>query len=383
MEKVIKLFLLAYFFLFPFGQFTRIPLALFNLPPEVNLYLTDLSLAALLSVWAVGRFLSRKSYQWPSLAKPIALFVLLAAVSLAVNARRLVGEEVFVSVLYLVRWIAYAGLYLVISDLKWPGPLLLIWAGATTAVLGLIQYWFWPDIRHLQASGWDPHYYRVVGTLLDPGFTGIILVLTLILLVVHFQSKKILFYGLLALVYLGLALTYSRSSYLAYLTGMGVITWLKKAPRLFLMVIIIGAITLAVLPRQSGGEGVNLERESTINARIINWRQNLEIIGDHPLFGVGFNAYRYIQKEKGFLGADWQTSHAGAGADASLLFVWATTGILGLLAYLKLWRQALNHKSLLVTASLISLFMHALFLNSLFYPWVMGWLWVLLATEKS
>jgi len=66
-----------------------------------------------------------------------------------------------------------------------------------------------------------------------------------------------------------------------------------------------------------------------------------------------------------------------------LLFVWATTGVLGLLVYLRFWLKAVRSKNLIVTASVTALFAHAVFLNSLFYPWVMAWLWTLLATENS
>lgn len=383
MEKIIKFLLAVYFILFPFGQLTRIPPEIFNLPPEVNFYLTDLVLALLLGTWLAGRFfLTKKPYQSPPLAKPIGLFVLLAVLSLALNAGRLSGNEIFVSGLYLVRWLFFAGLYFTIGDLKWKALPFLIFGGGTMGVFGLIQYFLWPDIRPLQIYGWDPHYYRVVGTLLDPGFTGIILGLTLILLVIHFKAKKILFYVLFSIVYAALALTYSRSSYLAYLTGMSVIAFLKRSPRFLLAVIVTGILTLAILPKNSGGEGVNLQRQSTINARLTNWRQSIKIIAAYPLMGVGFNAYRYIQRDYGFLDTDWQTTHAGAGADASLLFVWATTGVLGLFAYLGLWVKAVNAKNLILISSIMALFVHAFFLNSLFYPWVMGWMWTLLATEN-
>ena len=387
MEKIIKFFLIAYFVIFPFGQLARIPSGIFNLPPEVNFYLTDLVLALLLSTWLVWRLiLGRKSYKAPPLAKPVALFALLATFSLTVNAGRLTDGEVFVAGLYLIRWVVYAGLYFVISDLKWRGRCFLIWAGVATAGLGLIQYFFWPDIRPLQIYGWDIHYYRLVGTLLDPGFTGLVLGLTLILLVGHVRPKKMPFYVLFSFMYMALALTYSRSSYLAYLMGMSTLAFLKRSSRLFLVVIVVGILTLAVLPQNSGdfsGEGVNLQRQSTVNARLMNWQQTLQIIADHSLVGVGFNAYRYIQRDYGFLGTGWRITHAGAGADASLLFVWATTGILGLTAYLWLWLKAVNVKSLILISSITALFVHAFFLNSLFYPWVMGWMWTLLATERS
>ena len=98
---------------------------------------------------------------------------------------------------------------------------------------------------------------------------------------------------------------------------------------------------------------------------------------------MGFNSYRYAQRDYGFLEKDWQENHAGAGADSSLLFVLATTGLIGLMAYSWLWlgiyKLALKAKSAVFLASLTALCAHSFFLNSLFYAWIMAWLWMLVA----
>ena len=323
---------------------------------------------------------------------------MIAIISLIVNSSRLSIRELFVSGLYLLRWIVYAGLYFVLIDLKdrfnylkWSSMVnYLIVLGAMTAIFGLVQYLIWPDIGFLEVFGYDPHYFRLVGTFFDPGFIGIILVLTLILLVVSnwekigvFKMKNLPVHCLLFTVYCSLALTYSRSSYLAYLMGMGVIAFIKKAPRFFLIILFIGALTLLILPRQSGGEGIRLERTSTIQARAGSWQNALIISRDHPLIGVGFNAFRYAQRDYGFLKEQWQESNAGAGADSSLLFVLATTGIIGFLTYLGIWWKILRIGNLTILASALAILIHSLFLNSLFYPWVMAWMWILLAKENK
>ncbi len=144
-------------------------------------------------------------------------------------------------------------------------------------------------------------------------------------------------------------------------------------------------VTIFLLPRP-GGEGVRLERESTIQFRLINYGQSLVIARDNPLFGVCFNAYRYAQGRHGFLvGEELRSSHAGAGGDSSLLFVLATTGMIGLTVYLWLWGKALwlGRANLLVLATLLSALIHSLFINSLFYPWIMAWLWLVLGLVKE
>ena len=398
MEKLITALLFCYLVLFPFGQLNRLPISLFQ-SPEIRFYLTDLVMFLLILTWGIWRFLLiKKKYTLPPLTKPIFLFLMIAIISLIVNSSRLSIRELFVSGLYLLRWIVYAGLYFVLIDLKdrfnylkWSSMVnYLIVLGAMTAIFGLVQYLIWPDIGFLEVFGYDPHYFRLVGTFFDPGFVGIILVLTLILLVVSnwekigvFKMKNLPVHCLLFTVYCSLALTYSRSSYLAYLMGMGVIAFIKKAPRFFLIILFIGALTLLILPRQSGGEGIRLERTSTIQARAGSWQNALIISRDHPLIGVGFNAFRYAQRDYGFLKEQWQESNAGAGADSSLLFVLATTGIIGFLTYLGIWWKILRIGNLTILASALAILIHSLFLNSLFYPWVMAWMWILLAKENK
>jgi len=398
MEKLITALLFCYLVLFPFGQLNRLPISLFQ-SPEIRFYLTDLVMFLLILTWGIWRFLLiKKKYTLPPLTKPIFLFLMIAIISLIVNSSRLSIRELFVSGLYLLRWIVYAGLYFVLIDLKdrfnylkWSSMVnYLIVLGAMTAIFGLVQYLIWPDIGFLEVFGYDPHYFRLVGTFFDPGFVGIILVLTLILLVVSnwekigiFKLKNLPVHCLLFTLYCSLALTYSRSSYLAYLMGIGVIAFIKKAPRFFLIILFIGALTLLILPRQSGGEGIRLERTSTIQARAGSWRNALIISRDHPLIGVGFNAFRYAQRDYGFLKERWQESNAGAGADSSLLFVLATTGIIGFLTYLGIWWKILRIGNLTILASALAILIHSLFLNSLFYPWVMAWMWILLAKENK
>jgi len=139
--------------------------------------------------------------------------------------------------------------------------------------------------------------------------------------------------------------------------------------------------TYFLLPRPAG-EGGKIERTYTIEARLINYQQALMIAKEHPFFGVGFNTYRYAQRDYGFFEAEeWRISHSGAGADNSWLFVLATTGAFGFLSYLWFWGRALKEskKKTIVLVSLLALIIHAFFVNSLFYSWIMAWIWILLA----
>ena len=73
-----------------------------------------------------------------------------------------------------------------------------------------------------------------------------------------------------------------------------------------------------------------------------------------------------------------------SGSDSSLLFVFATTGIVGLMIFLYAGRVMFSSTGRAVygiafVSSLVAVLIHSLFLNSLFYPWVMGWMGILLA----
>jgi len=412
MLKIISALFFIFLVLFPFGQLTKIPLAFLN-SPDVHLYLIDIVLFLLVLGWGIWRFLiEKKKYQLPPLAKPIFLFTALGGLSLAVNSPLFSGREVGVGFLYLLRWIFYAGLYFVLFDLKerwiWLKKNLLCFLtiiGSMVGILALVQYFLWPNLKALEVLHYDPHFYRVVGTFLDPGFTGIILVLTLILLVNNGSCltfspvrhprfaagarREFLYVShpfnllLIIVVYVTLALTYSRASWLAFLVGIMIIILMKKAWKILPVLLVLVVATFYLLPRPAG-EGGKIERTYTIEARLTNYRQALIIAKDHPFFGVGFNTYRYAQRNYGFIEKDWQVSHAGAGVDNSWLFVLATTGILGFVSYLWLYWKALGRfKNILVVSSLTAVFIHSFFLNSLFYPWVMAWLWLLLATESS
>lgn len=400
--KVISSLLFAFLVFYPFGQLTRLPLNLIgdNLVsqfPEINLYLTDVILGLLLVTWVIWRVLmAKKKYQLPPLARPMFLFLFVALLSLIFNSPLFSSREIVVAGLYLLRLTVYFGLYFLVYDLKKSKQMLnfLTVIGVAMAIFGLVQYFLWPDLSALYYLGWDPHYYRVIGTFFDPGFTGIIYVLTLILLVVlnwqkltQLKVKYIGFYCLLLVVYSALALTYSRSSYLAYFMSMGIIGLMKKKLKFFLIISLVMVLTILILPRGPGGEGVRLERTTTIQSRFGSWQQALAIFRHQPILGVGFNAYRYAQRDYSFLTQEgWQVSHAGAGADSSLLFVLATTGLAGLLVYFWFWGSVVrltfktaNAKvGLVVLASAIGLFCHSFFLNSLFYPWVLAWLGIIL-----
>ncbi len=372
-----KFLLIVLLLAFPIGQLARLDF----INRELVFHLNDLLVALTVGLWILSERkkaldLVRKS----SITKPVLFWLGAVVLSLLVNLPHLSVREFLVSALYPLRWTIYFLLYFVFLSGKSKLNIRKWLIGVTLAVVisGLVQYRFLPDTVFLSAYGWDDHYYRLIGTFLDPGFTGIILVLGLLLIFdargyLDWFRRKWRYFLVLGSSYLAMALTYSRASYLSYLAGFAVFSFYRKSAKLFLIAAVILAVTLPLLPRVHG-EGTRLERENSVIGRLNNWRETVLVWTKAPVFGVGFDAYRYATKAP-------LTSHAGAGADSSLLFVLATTGLIGLFAYSgvlwSLWKR--GNKSLLFTASLAAVLVNSWFNNTLFYPFVIEWLWILLA----
>jgi O-antigen ligase len=360
--QLIKPLTWALFIALAFGQLGRLP----GLPADVNVYVYDLLIVLILAV-------SLRRQKLNSAGKAAVWFIGVAALSLLLAFNRYPLNEWFISCAYLIRFAAYFGLYLVYSSpkvkkLSIPLKKYLSNLAVAWGVIGLLQYLVLPDTRFLWFSAWDDHYYRILGSLGDPGYLGLMLLLGLIL------SRR---WWLL----IPLLLTYSRSTFLSLLAVSGFFTWMQKSAKWLIAGVLLLAISLPLLPRP-GGEGVNLSRVYSIVQRGQSWQEGVNIWRQNPVFGVGFNTLRYYRRNQDTLGSDWQVTHAGAGLDNSFLFILSTTGIVGFLAYLNLLKH-LWKRSIIIKLSLIAAMSHALFQNSLFYPLVMIWMWLLLATDSK
>ena len=130
-------------------------------------------------------------------------------------------------------------------------------------------------------------------------------------------------------------------------------------------------------------ENVNLFRAVSSEARLETAGNALLIIKNNPLIGVGFNSYRYAQFRYGLRNRANAQSHADSAPDNSFLFVIATTGIVGFILYLFLWVRVFKISSVLAIASITGVFINSMFINSLFYPFIMLWLWIIIAIKEN
>lgn len=343
-----------------------------------------------------------KSY----LFNKIMFFGALAAASLFINSFSLNPEQLFVSGLYLARWIIYTMVFFIMGtfDRKFIYIIknVLFIIGIIIVLLGYIQFFLYPNLRNLFYLGWDEHNYRMFSVFLDPNFAGAFFVLYF--LFVSATAKDYLLkkkgkhaaalFMVSVLTIAAIFLTYSRSALL--MLAAGSITYLVLIRRKMFLFAFLGAfaIIIVLLSPTFKSENTNLLRITSSLARVETYSNSIKIIKDHPFLGVGFNAYRYAQQSYGFRDARTQfPQHADAGVDNSFLFVAATTGVIGFGAYLYLWfsilKRAFYHYSrnnvyaVIIICSSLALFVNSFFINSFFFPAIMLWMWVLIGMMEK
>ncbi len=297
-------------------------------------------------------------------------------------------SEIITGSLYLLRFTGYILFSQVILDEFGKSKIKketlfnsLILIGVFIAVFGWIQYLFLPDIRALKTLGWDDHYFRLVSTFIDPAFTGILLVLTEILVVIKtIKNKNIFNYLLNLFLIITILLTYSRASFLA-LAVANMLLFLKFRQKLIIILFGIFLILIPFLPKNSGGEGVNLARTYSIVDRWINYKDSLKLIEKSPLFGIGFNNVCIATNRN-------PNSHSCSGLDNSILFVVATTGIVGLIIFAQTIIKIIKNTNLEsygwgLIISFAAILVHGMFTNTYFYNFILGWVAILIGISRK
>jgi len=378
--KIIEIIVFLFLILFPFGQIIRTNLGFLGL--NIPLHPIDLIAGMAFLAFLIG------DYKKPKAIKYIIAFLGISLFSYLISYIIFGAKEVYLGGLYLLRLFVYTSLFVIawnISTNKNFSKTIfnsLIVITSAVALFGFIQYFFYPDARNFTIWGWDDHLYRLFSTFLDPGFTSIILVFGFLATLVKYwgeKDKRILF--VLVVLLLAIALTYSRAGYLALIGGSFISFFLGKNLKKFLLFFGVFLLIIVFLPRP-GGEGVKLERTASVILRIEDYQDTLTIFRESPLLGVGYNNMCYARAK--YLGKIDLDSHACSGSASSLLLILATTGVVGFLIFLTLiYKIILNTKrdsyGLVFLSSLVALIIHSSFVNSLFYPWVMGWMGLLLA----
>jgi len=359
------------------GQFS-----LFFKSDNTNLYLFDVLVMVFAFIGLIS-FLLAKRCEVPSVYYAFILFTFIAFISLFLALFKFNVNEVSVGAFYLFRFFSYLLSGIVIFNMLKNNLISreevfksIIISGLFLSIAGIIQLIVLPDFETLDPLlGWDPHKNRLASTFFDPNFTGAYLVICLSLLLDKmFLNRKISLFESLSFLLLTVALllTFSRSAW-AMMAVVIFIYGVFKSKALLFVAILIAFLAYFAVPRVQTRISGATDPADSASFRLVSWRNALTIAQDNLLIGVGFNTYRYAQRDYGYLDIENPQSHSGSGADSSLLFVLATTGVFGLAVYLFALLNPLliNQRNYLYMALTSGLLVDSLFINSLFYPQIM------------
>lgn len=376
------------------GQIVKIPLVDLR-----GLAILDITIIFLALLGLKKMIFQKKSLDFKNLPLNfyfLSLFLVIAGVSLLLNPLNLNFDQFLISGLYFFRLVLFIVIfYLIIKKiLVFNTSNIFIYSGFSLALLGILQFIFIPDLRFLRISGWDPHFFRAVSTFLDPNFLGGFLVLSLLsLYYTEIEGKKIKL-SLLILVYFCLALTFSRSSYLFFFVSFFTLGILTKSAKIILSSILLSIVLLATfyIYEISIATPRNIDRNESAQSRLDTWTQGINLFLKHPLFGVGFNSYKYALEKYNLADKVQINTRGSASNDSSLLFVLSTTGILGFGLFFSFIISTLHISGIknrkdksgqIIFCGLISLLVNSFFVNSLFYPAILTWLILYVGSLKQ
>lgn len=275
---------------------------------------------------------NNQAWQW------LAYFFLWALFGLLINQASL-GFH-YLPWLYWLRLMVYLAAGFLMNQLKANSKethqwltIFFILTMTSFLVIGFLQYLLIPDLRFIGELGWDVHYFRLAGSMLDPNFLGMILVNGLLVWLFAIAKNEnwriaIGFFFILALLF-----TYSRSSYGAFIlvTSLYFLLKTKKliTKKIQKSLLILGLVFIALIPflPKPGGLGVNLARTETIQSRAEVNKSVIENIQPKDLmFGKGLFVSTVNLKTTD------RVVHANF-PDNILVFILIGTGIPGLIFF--------------------------------------------------
>lgn len=333
--------------------------------------------------------LTGRRMRWSASYALLLLFVAWMALSLLLGSTMLSSNELTIAGLYAARFVAMvASIGITAALLTRPQDESQLWkaliaTGLVLAVLGFIQLVLFPNFAFMARYGWDPHEGRLLSTFFDPNFFGmfLVMILSLILGAFFLLPQKRLTLGLISLpLVAALILTFSRSSYLAFLISLLIILTIRSWRLVFITLLVLFAVG-ASIPRVRNRVTGALTVDTTAQDRIQSWQETFVIIRARPWAGVGYNAFGPAQIQYNL--KKNLTGRSSHGSDSSLLLTFATTGLVGLVLYLLFWlatwyeallayrfhSSPLTQSLGLALLGLIPAYLvHSQFVNGLYYP---------------
>jgi len=377
---------------------------------------SDLLIPPLFVVWVIDKIRNDRKLRLGKIGKMIIVFLFTLTLTYLINLYMFPVKEMIVAFSALGRFGMYLILAIITFDLidrsKWNWFRIFLVGGMIASmfiicILGFLQLLYFPSFYNLgmQLQGWDPHIGRLLSTWFDPNFIGGFLAFMLgpvIAFGLYFRHKRdnkwFLIFAMIALTaLLALYLTYSRSGYLALIIVLGLLALFKSRKLLIAgLLIVVMAFTLSPRVQERSVEALNSGKallgldiqkplDPTAELRVWSWQFAWEMIEENPWVGVGYSRYVYEINKRGH---GLLSDHAAGGSDSSLLTIWATSGIFGILSYLSIGfvAAAINIKRLWKRNDLRSyldsgfvagfggIMAHSFFVNSLLFALMMVFL---------
>jgi hypothetical protein len=381
------------------GQLQRIQLS-----PSIAFYIHDLVLLFYLIL--LGFYFRKELSTWwriDRLKQHLPLWLMIGWLVIGWGRAAVTGGDVVTGLLYTSRYIVYSAFLISLFKFQFLNVLIHGFshirtlhlmstiAGTGMLIVGLLQYFLLPDTRFLHILGWDDHFYRLIGTQFDPNFMGMLLTLFFLLLEAATFINTPLKRFLQTVFSLGLAFTFSRSSYLSFgvavlfLTFSEVFRGKTMASLKWVSMILILGIMISFAPKPTG-EGVRLARTSTVTSRLDRTEQELtqmslsDVLVGKGLFVPLNSTYATIEIES-IPNHAWFT-------DNVIVNAFAAVGVLGLiLTGFVLYRYIpIDLGNSLLIAATLAVFVHSLFNNTLLQPFVwlvFGMVFGILSTRKK
>lgn len=329
----------------PFGHLLKIG----------GIYLLDIATFLLFITYFFGSKKQPKSLK--KLLKTLYIFWFTLLISIFYNYKVRGNQDLSINFLYYLRAMVYP--YLAFSYFKNESKDLKNTIKTSLFIfffLCLLQYLFLPDLRIFKNLGFDDHYYRLTGPLLDPNFAGAIFAS----LAIYFLIKKESLLAFISIAFL--APTFSRASYLSLFISLLVLVF-KSSKRNHLILVPILMVAIYFSPKPFG-EGVNLFRTYSIESRIQSSKNGLSIFNNSPLLGSGF-------------GKLTNQTHQEIRVDNSYIYLLASAGILGFSTLVLVLLNIFHLTKVSTSISLFPILIHSLFNNSFFYIWTMAMFWII------
>jgi O-antigen ligase len=336
--------------------------------------------AALALGWQLVRRDDRARELGP-LTLPLALFVLWSGLTLAWTQDLHQG-----AIELLAFYLPFGLLAVTLARLpwrrEWLGAVWVLLAGMAVvfAAIGVYQYWtrdiFWnPKVINANVYA---SFYRVNSVFWDPSIYGrflVVAILASLVLVVHGAAKRVAIAAtaVIAAAWVGLALSFSQSSFVALVVGVGIVAWFawgRRTLALLGVIVLVVGVTALAMPSVR-----NHSLNSASGGRFKLVENGLAIAVHHPAQGVGIGGFKKAYAKR--TGLKGKEPKAGASHDTPVT-VAAETGIVGvalfvwllvatfLLAFRGFVPSFAGRVALIVGVVIAAIATHSLFYNAFF-----------------